>query len=709
MRLFLNKSDKFRKVSVFLVFLLGGLLILWMFPREGKFRYEFQRGRPWQHEVLIAPFDVPIYKYDLVIQNERDSALKSFIPYYRLDTLVVASVMEYFETYFSTEWNNYLAEVKTSNSLTIPLSGSDNIAEIYKKEIHQLINYIYSQGIVSDARQFENIVNKNESVNVIRGQLVNEKLKSTVFTQSTAYQFVNNKLDEVSVQVQANLSKGNRFSDFMDPANLIRPNLFFDEETSERVKSSILSEVSETQGMIQAGEKIIALGELINDEKHQILMSLRREYETNPGVIRNFNIILLGQILIVSITFFVLYLFLYHFRREVLFSVNKVSFIVLIILIVAFLSNITIRSQALSLYVVPLVILPIILKTFYDARIALFVHIITILLISFWAPNSFEFVYMNFIAGAVAIFTLRNLYRRGILFVAAVFTFITYSLIYFGISIMQDGQLDTLDNKNFAWFGGNALLVLTTYPLIFIFEKLFGFISDSTLLELSDTNQPLLRKLAEIAPGTFHHSLQVANLAEAAALQIGGNTLLIRTGALYHDIGKMDDPMYYIENLNSTFNPHEKLEFHESAEKIISHVHIGVEIAKKHKLPKLVVDFILTHHGTTTVQYFYRSFLNKNTADDEENKKKFSYPGPVPFSKETGIVMMADSIEAASRSMKIINVQTISELVDQIIQYQLSEQQYVNTDLTFRDIDKIKQVFKSKLQNIYHARIEYPK
>lgn len=708
MRLFPENGKKFRKANIFLIFVLGAVIILLMFPREGKFRYEFQRGKPWKHEVLVAPFDVPIYKYDYVIQYERDTALKNFIPYYRIDTLTFASVKDYHSGYFTQQWGRYLAENLAANPQFISSFDTAKVSVEYYNRIHALLNDVYAHGIVPDALQFEDIHNKSNSINIITGQVVEEKPKTYVYTQSNAYQYIKEKLSEISIELQPRLTKGKRFNDFLDPANLIKPNLFYDEETSERVKESIFSELSETHGMIQAGEKIIALGELINDEKHQILTSLRREYETNPGVVRNFNLILLGQVIIVCFTFLVLYLFLYHFRREVLQSASKTGFIMLIILIMTFLSSITINSQSLSLYVVPMVILPIILKTFYDARIALFVHIITILLISFWAPNSFEFILMNFIAGVVAIFTLRNLYRRGILFVAAVFTFISYSLLYFGISIMQDGQMDSIETINFAWFGGNALLVLTTYPLIYIFEKSFGFISDSTLLELSDTNQPLLRQLAEVAPGTFHHSLQVANLAESAALQIGGNTLLIRTGSLYHDIGKMNDPMYYIENLTSTFNPHENLEFAESAEKIINHVIHGVEIARKNKLPKIITDFILTHHGTTTVQYFYRSFL-KEHPDDEYNKGKFSYPGPIPFSKETAIVMMADSIEAASRSLKVINKQTISDLVEQIIQYQLNEQQFVNTDLTFRDIENVKEVFKSKLQNIYHARIEYPK
>ena len=702
------KINRIRKVAILLLFLLSSAIIVNLFPREGKFMYEFHRGKPWTHEVLVAPFDVPIYKYESVLEAEKDSALKSFVPFYRLDTLVLEKKMELYDSFFEKEWGDYLNKISSETALYLFGKELDKIKDSFYEDIKYMVNKLYHQGIVSDAPQFESIKNIQEAVNIITGQVVEEKKKNSVFTQIIAYQFIRDQLSKISEQNQPGVPKERRFLENADISPLITPNLFYDTETSERVRTTILDDISETQGMIQAGEKIIALGELINDEKFQILQSLKREFETNPGVIRNFQLIVLGQILIVGFSFLVLYLFLLHFRREVLLSINKTSFILLLIIIMAFLSNITIKSEVLSLYIMPMVILPIIMRTFFDARIALFVHIITILLISFWAPNSFEFIFMNFIAGVVAIFTLRNVYRRGILFITAVITFISYSVLYSGIKIMQDGSIDSLEVINFAWFGGNALLILTTYPLIFIFEKTFGFISDATLLELSDTNQPLLRQLAETAPGTFHHSLQVANLAEEAALQTGCNALLIRAGSLYHDIGKMDDPMYYIENLTSTENPHQELEFEQSAEKIIGHVIKGEQIARKHKLPDIIIDFILTHHGTTTVRYFYKSYL-KEYPDADVDKSRFSYPGPIPFSRETAIVMMADAIEAASRSIKKFNRDSINNLVEEMFKYQFEERQFINANLTLRDIEIIKEVFKNKLQNIYHARVEYPR
>jgi len=371
------------------------------------------------------------------------------------------------------------------------------------------------------------------------------------------------------------------------------------------------------------------------------------------------------------------------------------------------IASASIRFDLLSVYVLPFSILPIILKTFFDSRLALFVHIITILVVGFFVPNGYEFVFLNVLAGMVAIISLTDAYRRSKIVVTAVAVMLTYSIIYIGIALVQEGDLMQIDYKYFSWFGVNGLLILISYPLLYIFEKTFGFISDATLMELSDTNQPLLRKLAENAPGTFQHSLQVANLAEDAIYRIGGNPLLVRAGALYHDIGKMDEPLYFIENQSSTINPHDDLEFEQSARIIIDHVRKGVELARKNKLPEPIVNFIRTHHGTTTVQYFYKSFLRKYP-EAEVDVQKFSYLGPKPDSKETAVVMMADSVEAASRSLKSITEDTIDKLVDSIITAQMTDEQYNDAQVTFKDITTIKEVFKKRLRNIYHVRISYP-
>jgi len=330
-----------------------------------------------------------------------------------------------------------------------------------------------------------------------------------------------------------------------------------------------------------------------------------------------------------------------------------------------------------------------------------------VLLVGFFAPNGFEFVFLSFIAGIIAIFSLTNLYRRGKLFLSAGLLILTYSFVYFGLAITQEGNFSGIEYRNFLYFAFNGSLILLAFPLIYIFEKVFGFVSDLTLMELSDSNQKLLRELAEKAPGTFQHSMQVANLAEEAIRKIGGNPLLVRTGAMYHDIGKMNNPVYFIENQRTGFNPHDMHEFDESANIIISHVKDGVELAKKHSLPDQLIEFIRTHHGTTKVQYFYRSYIKK-FPDKDVDVNMFTYPGPKPYSKEMAVLMMADSVEAASRSLTDINEEGISNLVDSIISGQMDEDQFDYVDINFKDITEIKTLFKDKLMNIYHARIKYP-
>lgn len=707
---FENFKAGLKKWRIYLLFLLAIAAVSAIFPKQAKFRYEFQKGKPWMHETLVAPFDFPIYKSDAVIEAERDSLMNKFQPYFQLDTSVLVNKLTLFRnTLFPESKTEFLKALESKGINKIPGSNltNDSILDQYYEGIVALIAKVYNAGIVDDPVQLENISNPDQVVNIIRNQVVEEVPRSVVFTQKSGYEYFSNELEILSSEIQPGVSSSNQFSTYLEPVELIEPNLSFDEGTSQRMLEALNSDLSLTEGMVQSGEKIIGIGEPVNDQKFRVIQSLRKEYERNPNVQRNYNLIFAGQILLVALAFIVLYLFLYHFRLEVLQSGLKTFFILMLVVIMSFLASLAIKSNTLNLYVIPFVILPIIIKTFYDARIALFVHLVTILLIGFWAPNGFEFVYLNFIAGVVTLFTLKNLYRRGVLFVSAIFALLSYSLVFTGMSLLQEGRFQNIEYLNYAWFAGNALLVLASYPLIYIFEKIFGFISDATLVELSDTNQPLLRKLAEQAPGTFQHSMQVANLSEDAALAIGANPLLIRTGALYHDIGKMEEPMYFIENLTSNYNPHDNLEFEESAKKIIGHVTRGVEMGRKHNLPDIIIDFIRTHHGTSTVQYFYRSYLKKYP-EAEVDVAKFSYPGPKPYSKETAILMMADSVEAASRSLKTINKDIIRELVEKIIDSQYRENQFENVDMTFKDINTIKDLFRKRLINIYHARVEYP-
>jgi putative nucleotidyltransferase with HDIG domain len=417
---------------------------------------------------------------------------------------------------------------------------------------------------------------------------------------------------------------------------------------------------------------------------------------------------IIGSFMIVSFSYLILYLFLSHFRHEVLLVTRKTLFIIITILSFLVLTRILKDYYGMNLlFLIPFAIIPVIIRTFYDARLALFILLTTLMLAGFMVPEPFEFVVMNFITGMVAIFTLSNIYRKGKLFFTSLFVLVSYSLLYLAFHLLRDGNFTGMVNSDFLLFAVNSILVLLSYPLIFMFEQRFLFLSDTTLLELADTNQPLLRKLAEEAPGSFQHSLQVANLAEEAARLTGANLLLVRTGALYHDIGKVANPDYYIENNKSGDSPHENLNPKDSARVILNHVRNGVNLAKNFKVPVQIIDFICTHHGTTIAYYFYKRYTDLQPWDTG-SEMEFTYPGPKPFSKETAIVMMADAVEASSRSLEKYTAESIGELVDRIIYLQEQDGQYSDAPLTFKDISDIKMAFKNRLSTIHHLRIAYP-
>lgn len=688
-----------------LLFAASVAIVVILFPREGKFKYEFQKGKPWMHETLIAPFDFPIYKTDKQIQTEKDSILQSFNPYFIYDSSAYEIELEKFKIFYHNKTDEYISK-KFGNK------DKDSKKEYFLANVQsferfsiKILTDVYSKGIIEISEINENY-DQDSRITLIRDKIAENYSFADFYTQKTAYEFV------ISI-TEKYLHDNNiiiRYPEFYKSVNLyefIVPNIIYDTKTSENIKETMLKNLSTSKGMVQEGERIISKGDVIDNNVHRMLESLKHDFELKLGSSYHFQIILLGQIIFVFACFLVLFLFLLNFRKDILQQSIKTLFILLVVLLFVFIASITLRISDKSIYIVPFALVPIIIKTFYDSRLALFIHFITVLLVGFFAPNGFEFVFLNFIAGIVAIFSLTNLYRRGKLFLSSVLVVITLSLAYFGMAITQEGNIATIDWQNFIYFALNGALVLSSYPLIYVFEKLFGFLSDVRLMELSDTNQKLLRELAEKAPGTFQHSMQVANLTEEAIIKVGGNPLLARTGALYHDIGKLSNPIYFIENQRTGFNPHDMLEFDESADIIINHVREGIEIARKNKLPKQLVAFIKTHHGTGKVQYFYRSYIKKFPNKDVD-MSRFSYPGPKPNSKETAILMMADSVEAASRSLTDYTDETINNLVESIISKQINDGQFDNSDVTFRDITTIKAIFKEKIANIYHARIKYP-
>jgi len=680
-------------------FIASILIIVAISPREGKFKYEFEKGKPWLQASLIAPWDFPILKPDQVISKERDSILKNFAPYFKMDSEVESTVIQEFEKYLNELLVVYEAE-------KMPLNPMVFIK--VKRELNSILSELYTRGILES----NDITNAAEplysEITVVRGNVAEEKPLSSFYIQKSAYQAAETKKEEIGKKLASISSK--TMLDFVARVafySFIKPNLFYDATTSANVRDKLVREISLTRGLVQEGELIISRGEIVNDSKYMILESIRIEYEKRLGMYDRW-LVIFGRLILVTSCYMALYLFMYHFRFDILSSTHKTFFIILIILLFFIIARVVIYMPNNSIFLIPFAIIPILIRTFYDSRLALFVFLIAIMLAGFVVPNSFEFIFISYIAGVMVIVSLTNVYKRAKLFSAAFIAFLTYSVVYFGIGIMQEGSIENMNWTNYFWFAGNGVLLLLGYPLIFVFEKAFKFLSDATLFELADTNQPLLRKLAEKAPGSFQHSLQVANLAEEAAREIGANNLLARTGALYHDIGKAADPEYFIENQAEGFSPHDQLDPLKSSRIIIDHVKGGVELAKKYKLPAPIIDFIQTHHGTSVAYYFYKKFLDKNPRA-QEMEKDFAYTGPKPFSKETAIVMMADAVEAASRSLPSYSEENIGELVERIIYIQEQDGQFSETPLTFKDITDIKNVFIKRLSNIYHARIAYPK
>lgn len=676
---------------------LGVLSIL--YPNIGNFRYEYQKGKPWMHETLIAPFDFAIHKTESELKENRDSLLANYSPYFHFKPEVPEKIKNKFDSNFDKKWASF-SQSENFTNLDYSVSKTAQEKKRLRLYLQGLIKSIYTTGIIDSSIPNQVLPkNINRSVDNISEKIATQNL----YTPRLAYEFVFNSLK--------NDFQNQTYHIFFQDLNMdtfMTPNLLYDEDMSEKVKSSMLSTISLTKGLIKSGTRIVLIGDIIDDDTFRILESLKQEYESILGSSQSHYLIMGGQSLLILACLVLLFLYLRNFRPQILEDNKKLLFILLLIVLFVALSSLAIKFPTINIYIIPFVLIPVVLRTLLDSRSALFIFIISLLLNGFLAPNSFEFIFLQLSAGIMAIYSLPRLERRGQLVITAIITFFTYSIVYFAFAITQEGSIQEIEWRNFMWFAINGLLLTFSYSLIYIFEKLFGFISDVTLIELSNQNHPLLRQLIQHSPGTFQHSLTVSNLAEAAINEIGGNPLLVRTGALYHDIGKMKNPAFFIENQMYNRNPHDDLEFDKSAQIITDHVKYGIQIAKKHKLPQQIIDFIETHHGAGRVQYFYTSFKNKYP-DKKIDEEKFTYPGPDPFSKETAVLMMADSVEAASRSLKEKTPKTIGNLVISLIDKQISENRFEMADISFKNIHQVKQIFTQMLINIYHARIEYPK
>jgi hypothetical protein len=705
---FITKNKK--KFHKYLIFISAFLLIFLTFQKERKFRFEFQKGTPWEHDDLFAPFDFPVYKLDNEIQKEIDSIYNNKKISFIYDKQIEEEQLKKLNNAFEQEWKKTLKldsiQRKTDRNYRRKPKPNKYIFEKYYKKLIGYLDFVYQKGIFDPSKILKYTNKSNYKLVFQKNKFVNTYTRDQVFSLKSAFEYVNNKLnDEISKSPEKD--KLSKFFDDLEINQFISQNLFFNKQKTEEYTNLALENISKTRGFIQAGELIISKGEIITLDKYRILLSLKNYYEYAQG---SYSLLLirLGNAIVVLLLLLMLTLYLHNNKKDIFDNSSSFLFIFLLLVIFVDFSNLVMRLNLFSIYIFPIALLPLIIKTFFDERLALYVLLTSIILIGFNAANGFEFIVIQFIGGFFAIFGISHLNRRGQLYISAISAFVSMSIIYFAIAIIQEASLKNIDWINFLYFAIYGLLLLSAYPLIYLFEKIFGMVSDLTLLELSNTNHALLQKLAHKAPGTFQHSLQVANMAEAAANKIGANSLLVRVGALYHDIGKTKAPAFFIENQVTGYNPHDQIDFDQSAQIIIGHVTNGIALATKHNLPQQITDFIRTHHGTTQVQYFYKNYIKKYPEKKDEIDK-FTYPGPKPFSKETVILMMADSLEAASRSLKEINKEKIQELVDRIIEYQMNARQYDEANITFKEINTLKQLFKDLLINIYHARIEYPK
>jgi len=662
-----------------LLFLSTTFLIVYLFPKSGKFRYDFDKGKPWQSESLLAPFDFAIKKSSKEIEKERIEASNRSAVYFDIDIAVKSSVIDAYSEKFKSSFADSIVD---SNESLFAVGES-------------AINTIYNYGVLDE--DYEYSANKN--VIILDEQTQYGETQFSNFNQLNGFR----SIIENALSVNG-LSKFDAtfVSLFFD---IIRPNLTLNSSLTQNALDEKIEAISSVRGSIEKGTLIISKGEIVEGNKYDVLTSLETEYESQVWNESNYNLIIFAYSLLVALALLMLLLFLRKYRMEVFLDNTKVTFIFFNILLMILLTTIIINYNSKYVYVVPLCILPLVLKAFFDARLGLFAHVLTVLLLGFIVPNSYEYMFLQIIAGIVTILTVSELYKRANLFISVGQITLIYIIAYFAFFVIQEGNITTLDPSTFGLFVLCGLATLFVQPLIYIYEKLFGLVSDVSLLELSDTNTKLLKELSNKAPGTFHHSLNVANLAEASANEIGANAMLIRVGALYHDIGKMKNPTYFTENQATGINPHDELSSRESAKIIIDHTLDGIEIAKKYNLPDRVIDFIRTHHGTSMVYYFYRKEKDLN---DDTLEADFRYPGPQPFSKETAILMMCDSVEAASKSLKEPTTTKIDTFVETIISKQMEDGQFLNANITFKEIQSIKKVLKTKLANIFHLRIEYP-
>ena len=653
------------------------LLIVWFLPRNEGPHFRYDINKPWMYGSFIAKFDFPIYKTEEAIKAQQDSILKTFQPYYNYDIKI--------ETEQLNKLRNDFKE------------GFPGLPKEYVSQVISRLHRLYQAGIMSAPEYGTLSKDSSSTIRVVSGKEAQSLEVKFAYSTLTAYNMLFD--DERLAPMRLALQKFNL-------NEYIEPNLLYDKERSETELNDLLSGISPASGMVLSGQKIIDRGEIVDEYTYRVLSSFERELQRRSAASTEITSTIIGQLLYVGIMVLLFSFYLWLFRRDYFDKPRSITMLYAMITMFPIIVSVMMSHNFFSIYILPFAMVPIFARVFMDSRTAFITHVTTVLICAAAVKYQYEFIIVQIVAGLVAIYSLRELSQRAQVIKTALFATLASSAIYFALQLIQSNDITKLDHSIYTYFAMNGVLLLLAYPLMYLIEKLFGFTSNVTLFELSNTNKGVLRDLSEIAPGTFQHSITVGNLAAEIANRIGANSLLVRTGALYHDIGKMVNPVFFTEN-QAGVNPHDALTSAESARIIIGHVKEGVKIAEKNNLPTVIKNFILTHHGRGLVKYFYVKEQNAHP-DEPLDKAALMYPGPNPFTREQAILMMSDTVEAASRSLSDYTEESISNLVNKLIDSQVTEGYYKECPITFRDIDQSKQVLIERLTSIYHTRIQYP-
>lgn len=660
-----------------LLVLITVLLIVWALPRNESKQFRYDIGKPWMYGSFIAKFDFPIYKTDETIKEQEDSLLETYQPYYNYDPAV--------------------EKKQVSKFLVDYQNGIPGLPHNYVRLIADRLHRLYQAGIMDTPEYNEAYRDSTSQVRLVSGNSAQSISLACVYSTLSAYEQL--FIDEQIAMQRPILQRCNL-------NNYIEPNLIYDKGKSETERNDLLSSIPPASGMVMSGQKVIDRGDIVDEYTYRVLSSFEREIKRRSATQTQITNTIIGQVIFVTLMVFLFTMYLGLFRRDYFNKPRSIAMLYTLMTLFPVVVSLMMRHNFLSVYMLPFAMVPIFVRVFMDSRTAFVCHVTMILICTTAVRYQYEFIIIQLVAGLIAIYSLRELTRRAQVFKTAILVGIGSTFVYLALQLMQDNDFSSMDHDMYYHFVVNAVLLLIAYPMMYIIEKMFGFVSSVTLFELSNTNRGLLRDLSEIAPGTFQHSITVGNLAAEIANKIGANALLVRTGALYHDIGKMKNPVFFTEN-QAGVNPHDTLTYQESARIIISHVTEGVKLAERENLPTIIRDFIVTHHGTGITKFFYIKYKNEHP-EEEVDPAPFTYPGPNPFTREQAILMIADGVEAASRSLPEYTEESISTLVNRMIDQDVTDGYFKECPITFRDLAIAKLVLIERLKAIYHTRISYP-